>query len=61
MLSSSTKTLGGAKKKLEEKTGHEIKYLAWVFGIYDDELLNDAQKGKRRSINAKRYWRCGSP
>lgn len=33
------KQLGGAKKKLEEKTGHPIKYLAWVFGIYDDELL----------------------
>lgn len=37
------KQLGGAKKKLEEKMGHEIKYLAWVFGIYDDELLNDAK------------------
>jgi hypothetical protein len=24
--------------------GHEIKYLAWVFGIYDDELLVDAKK-----------------
>lgn len=38
------KQLGGAKKKLEEKMGHEIKYLAWVFGIYDDGLLNDAKK-----------------
>lgn len=38
------KQLGGAKKKLEEKTGHEIKYLAWVFGIYDDALLVDAKK-----------------
>ncbi|ADR33468.1 polysaccharide deacetylase [Sulfuricurvum kujiense DSM 16994] len=38
------KQLGGAKKKLEEKTGHEIKYLAWVFGIYDDTLLVDAKK-----------------
>jgi len=38
------KQLGGAKKKLEEKTGHEIKYLAWVFGIYDDSLLEDAKK-----------------
>jgi len=38
------KQLGGAKKKLEEKTGHEIKYLAWVFGIYDDGLLVDAKK-----------------
>jgi peptidoglycan/xylan/chitin deacetylase (PgdA/CDA1 family) len=38
------KQLGGAKKKLEEKMGHEIKYLAWVFGIYDDNLLNEAKK-----------------
>lgn len=38
------KQLGGAKKKLEEKMGHEIEYLAWVFGIYDDGLLFDAKK-----------------
>jgi peptidoglycan/xylan/chitin deacetylase (PgdA/CDA1 family) len=38
------KQLGGAKKKLEEHMGHEIKYLAWVFGIYDDELLIDAKR-----------------
>ncbi|MFA5214933.1 polysaccharide deacetylase family protein [Sulfuricurvum sp.] len=38
------KQLGGAKKKLEEHMGHEIKYLAWVFGIYDDALLVDAKK-----------------
>lgn len=38
------KQLGGAKRKLEEKMGHEIKYLAWVFGIYDDNLLNEAKK-----------------
>ena len=38
------KQLNGSKKKLEEKMGHEIKYLAWVFGIYDDELLVDAKK-----------------
>jgi len=38
------KQLGGAKKKLEERMGHEIKYLAWVFGIYDDGLLVDAKK-----------------
>lgn len=37
------KQLGGAKKKLEEKMGHPIKYLAWVFGIYDDALLVDAK------------------
>jgi len=36
--------LGGSKKKLEERMGHEIKYLAWVFGIYDDALLVDAKK-----------------
>lgn len=38
------KQLNGSKKKLEEKTGHEIKYLAWVFGIYDDALLVDVKK-----------------
>jgi peptidoglycan/xylan/chitin deacetylase (PgdA/CDA1 family) len=38
------KQLGGAMKKLEEKMGHEIKYLAWVFGIYDDGLLVDAKR-----------------
>ncbi|MFH0709070.1 MAG: polysaccharide deacetylase family protein [Pseudomonadota bacterium] len=38
------KQLGGAKKKLEERMGHEIKYLAWVFGIYDDALLIDAKR-----------------
>ena len=38
------KQLNGSKKKLEEKMGHEIKYLAWVFGIYDDALLVDAKK-----------------
>lgn len=38
------KQLGGAKKKLEEHMGHEVKYLAWVFGIYDDALLIDAKK-----------------
>lgn len=38
------KQLNGSKKKLEEKTGHEIKYLAWVFGIYDDALLVDAKR-----------------
>ncbi|HEX5330002.1 polysaccharide deacetylase family protein [Sulfuricurvum sp.] len=38
------KQLNGSKKKLEEKMGHEIKYLAWVFGIYDDALLVDVKK-----------------
>lgn len=38
------KQMNGSKKKLEEKMGHEIKYLAWVFGIYDEELLVDAKK-----------------
>ncbi|MBN2870201.1 MAG: polysaccharide deacetylase family protein [Campylobacterales bacterium] len=36
------KQLAGAKKKLEERMGHEVKYLAWVFGIYDDELERKA-------------------
>jgi len=38
------KQLGGAKKKLEERMGHEVKYLAWVFGIYDDELEQKASQ-----------------
>ncbi len=38
------KQLNGSKKKLEERMGHEIKFLAWVFGIYDDALLVDAKK-----------------
>jgi peptidoglycan/xylan/chitin deacetylase (PgdA/CDA1 family) len=38
------KQLAGAKKKLEERMEHEVKYLAWVFGIYDDALLADAKK-----------------
>lgn len=38
------KQLNGSKKKLEERMGHEIKYLAWVFGIYDDALLVDVKK-----------------
>lgn len=44
------KQLGGAKQKLEEKMGHEIKYLAWAFGIYDDEL--EAIAGKTGYIAA---------
>lgn len=55
------KQLGGAKKKLEEKMGHEVKYLAWVFGIYDDELLQKASSAgytnaftiDRRNASAK--------
>ncbi len=38
------KQLAGAKKKLEEKMGHEVKYLAWVFGIYDEELERKASQ-----------------
>jgi peptidoglycan/xylan/chitin deacetylase (PgdA/CDA1 family) len=38
------KQLRGSKKKLEERMGHEVKYLAWVFGIYDNDLLVDAKK-----------------
>lgn len=39
------KQLVGSKKKLEERMGHEVKYLAWVFGIYDDDLQKDAKRG----------------
>lgn len=38
------KQLAGAKKKLEDRMGHEVKYLAWVFGIYDDELERKASQ-----------------
>ena len=38
------KQLSGSKKKLEEKMGHPVTYLAWVFGIYDDELLQKASQ-----------------
>lgn len=38
------KQLGGAKQKLEKKMGHEVKYLAWAFGIHDDELESIAEK-----------------
>lgn len=34
--------LAGAKRKLEDKMGHEVKYLAWPFGIYDKELEEQA-------------------
>lgn len=32
------KQLMVSRQILEKKMGHEIKYLAWAFGIYDDEL-----------------------
>lgn len=38
------KQLKGSKQKLEEKMGHEVKYLAWVFGIYDGELMDKARR-----------------
>ncbi len=38
------KQLRGAKQKLEEEMGHEVSYLAWAFGIYDDELESEAKK-----------------
>ena len=37
------KQLLGSKQKLEEKMGHKIDYLAWVFGIYDTELEKEAK------------------
>lgn len=39
-----TKQLGESKRILEEKMGHEVKYLAWAFGIYDDELQRKAKE-----------------
>ncbi len=36
------KQLGGSKQMLEKKMGHEVKYLAWAFGIYDYELIAKA-------------------
>ncbi|MDY0196060.1 MAG: polysaccharide deacetylase family protein [Sulfurovaceae bacterium] len=36
------KQLAGSKQMLEKKMGHEVKYLAWAFGIYDYELITKA-------------------
>jgi len=36
------KQLTGSKQMLEKKMGHEVKYLAWAFGIYDYELITKA-------------------
>ena len=36
--------LGESKRILEEKMEHEVKYLAWAFGIYDDELQHLAKE-----------------
>jgi len=33
-----------SKATLEKKMGHTIKYLAWPFGIYDDDLLKRARE-----------------
>lgn len=34
--------LAGSKRKLEKKMGHPVKYLAWPFGIYNEELEKQA-------------------
>ncbi|HEO98657.1 MAG: polysaccharide deacetylase family protein [Campylobacterales bacterium] len=39
-----TMQLGESKHILEAKMGHEIKYLAWAFGIYDEELQRKAKE-----------------
>jgi len=39
-----TMQLAESKHILEEKMGHEVKYLAWAFGIYDEELQNKAKE-----------------
>ncbi len=36
------KQIVGSKQMLEKKMGHEVKYLAWAFGIYDYELITKA-------------------
>ena len=36
--------LGESKRVLEEKMGHEVKYLAWAFGIYDEALKRKAEE-----------------
>lgn len=36
--------LAESKRILEEKMGHKIKYLAWAFGIYDEELQRVAKE-----------------
>ena len=33
-----------SKATLEKKMGHDIKYLAWPFGIYDEDLLKKASE-----------------
>ncbi|MDO9207708.1 MAG: polysaccharide deacetylase family protein [Sulfuricurvum sp.] len=33
-----------SKATLEKKMGHSIKYLAWPFGIYDEDLLKRAKE-----------------
>ncbi|MDD5405390.1 MAG: polysaccharide deacetylase family protein [Sulfurovaceae bacterium] len=49
------KQLIGSKKVLEEKMGHEIKYLAWTFGIYDNELEAKAsQSGYNAALTIER-------
>lgn len=39
-----TMQLGESKRILEEKMGHEVKYLAWAFGIYDEMLQRKAKE-----------------
>ena len=39
-----TMQLGESKRVLEEKMGHEVKYLAWAFGIYDEALQRKAKE-----------------
>jgi peptidoglycan/xylan/chitin deacetylase (PgdA/CDA1 family) len=36
------KQITGSKQMLEKKMEHEVKYLAWAFGIYDYELITKA-------------------
>lgn len=36
------KQISGSKQMLEKKMAHEVRYLAWAFGIYDYELITKA-------------------
>ncbi|MBE0528412.1 MAG: polysaccharide deacetylase family protein [Thermoleophilia bacterium] len=49
------KQLAGSKHVIEEKMDHEVKYLAWAFGVYDDELeAKAAQSGYSAAFTIER-------
>lgn len=49
------KQLAGSKRALEKKMGHEVKYLAWAFGIYENELeAKAARSGYSAALTIER-------